>query len=300
METSALNTVVSIPAVAFDEAGHIDVARSQAVIDRMVQAGISAFTATGNTGEFYSLSATERRMAHELTAEAASGAQLIAGVGLDTATAIDEGRRALELGFQSVMVHHPPHPFVSPEGWLAYNAEIAAALPDATIVPYVKSPQIPRATVRQLVETAPNVGAVKFAVADPTQFGQIVHEVERPVQWICGVAEMWAPAFWGVSGVAAFTSGLANVAPRLSLAMFGALQAGDLAKAVACWQLVAPFERLRFDAASKNNVSVVKAAMSRLGLCEATVRPPISELDVDGLEIVDGVLATLRGEELLD
>jgi 4-hydroxy-tetrahydrodipicolinate synthase len=300
MAASALNTVVSIPVIAFAEDGSVDVAGSQAAIDRMASAGITAFTATGNTGEFYSLSAEERRTAHRLTAEAAPGAQLIAGVGLDVATAIAEGQHALDAGFQSVMVHHPPHPFVSPEGWLEYNLAIARALPDANIVPYVKSPLIPRETIRRLIDRAENVGAVKFAVADPTEFGQVVTETVRPVQWVCGVAEMWAPTFWGVTGVAAFTSGLANVAPKLSLELFAALQAGDLAKATELWQLVAPFERLRFDHASKNNVSVVKSALGRLGVCSSAVRAPISQLGQAEERIVAEVLDALRDAGLLD
>jgi 4-hydroxy-tetrahydrodipicolinate synthase len=132
--------------------------------------------------------------------------------------------------------------------------------------------------LRQLVDTCPNVVAVKYAVPNPQLFTAIVQEVgaDRLV-WICGLAEGWTPFFW-IGGARGFTSGLVNVHAAQSLKMLACLQAGDYNGAMQVWTQVKPFEDLRARRDNANNVSVVKEAMAQLGLTSRTVRPPISEL----------------------
>ena len=65
---------------------------------------------------------------------------------------------------------------------------------------------------------------------------------------------------------------------ELILALHEALERGDTKQAMAIWTIVRPFEEIRARRNNANNVSAVKEAMAQLGLCEATVRPPISEL----------------------
>ena len=49
------------------------------------------------------------------------------------------------------MVHHPTHPFVSPEGLLGYLEAIAAATP-LPLVPYLKMP-LPDDDVRRFADS---------------------------------------------------------------------------------------------------------------------------------------------------
>lgn len=95
--------------------------------------------------------------------------------------------------------------------------------------------------------------------------------------WICGIAESWAPFFW-VGGARGFTSGLMNVAPALAVGYGTGAGPRDYGTAMQIWHQIKPFEDLRARRNNGNNVSAVKEAMAQLGLCEATVRPPISEL----------------------
>src|SRR5699024_3093881 len=136
------------------------------------------------------------------------------------------------------------------------------------------SPNIPHEAVLRLVDRCPNISAVKYAVEDPHAFGALAAESSPRIDWICGVAEMWAPAFWAATGRSAFTSGLANVVPALSLDLHSALSTGDHSEVQRLWHLVRPFEVLRNQHASKNNVSVVKEALAQLGLISPAVRAP--------------------------
>lgn len=167
-----LNTVVAVPVTPFAPSGDIDEDRYVALLDRLTGGGIEVLTPNGNTGEFYALTAPERRRVVELTV--GRPATVVAGAGLDLATAVSEARTAADLGVDAVMVHQPVHPFRSAAGWLAYHREIAAAVPALGVVPYVKDPAISAATLSALVAGSPNVVAVKYAI--PT------------LTWICGTA----------------------------------------------------------------------------------------------------------------
>jgi 4-hydroxy-tetrahydrodipicolinate synthase len=273
-----LATVSAITVTPFAESGAIDGAALAAMVDRLVSAGVTAVTANGSTGEFYALSPDERRLALKTTIDASDGrALVIAGIGLDLATAIDDGRFARDHGAAAVMIHQPVHPFQSAEGWTAYHTEIARALPNLAIVPYVRDPSITTEMLMCLSRCG-NVVAVKYAVPDPLAFASLVAAIGRDrLTWICGVAEGWAPFFWP-AGAAGFTSGLVNVVPRLSLDLLARLRTGDYPGAMAIWQLFQPFEAMRARNRSANNVSVVKEALAQLGLCRRGVRPPIGEL----------------------
>src|SRR5699024_12295960 len=113
------------------------------------------------------------------------------------------------------MVHQSPHLLFSSEGWLQYHIEIANSFPDVNIIPYIKSTHVSVETIFQLIESAPNIGAVKYALEDSSKFGYLVSEAPRDITWICGVAEKWAPPFWSVTRASAFASGRVKYSPRM-------------------------------------------------------------------------------------
>src|SRR6266545_3467396 len=254
----ALESVVTINVTPFGDDGGVDTEAYTRVLARVVDAGITTVTPNGNTGEFYSLSADELALAVKLTAETVGGGvTVIAGVGLDAATAAAQARTAAGAGAHGVMVHQPVHPYQSLDGWAAYHREVARAVPDPLALPGLVAA----------------VGAGRLT-------------------WVCGLAETWAPFFW-LGGARGFTSGLANVAPRRSLDLLAHLRSGDTGPAMAVWSLLKPFEDMRARAGSAANVSVVKEALAQLGLCGPAVRPPISELSPAERDEVTRILATI-------
>lgn len=279
---AALHTVVAIPVTPFGQDGAVDFPLYRRLITRMIDQGIRVVTPNGNTSEFYSLNPVEHRQQLEATVmaryESEHKALVLAGVGFDTQTAVEMAFLAQVMEAEAIMVHQPVHPYRSDEGWIAYHKTIADAVPDVGIVPYVRDPSISGATIRQLADLCPNFIGIKYAVPNPPLFARIVREVGPDrLAWICGIAESWAPFFWP-GGAHGFTSGLVNLTPEFSLEMQAALEAGNYAKAMDIWAAVKAFEDLRARRDNANNVSAVKEAMAQLGLCERTVRPPISEL----------------------
>jgi 4-hydroxy-tetrahydrodipicolinate synthase len=278
-----LSTVVAIPVTPFRPDGAVDWDTHAALISRLVRHGVQVVTPNGNTGEFYTLTAQETRLAVESAVKAADGrAEVMAGVGLDLGTAIAAAEHARTAGASSVMVHQPVHPYRSAEGWVEYHRAIADAVPELGVVLYVRDERVTGAQIGRLLEQSPNVVGVKYAVPNPVRFAGVARDAGlRAVAWIAGLAELSALGYWAV-GATGFTSGLVNVVPELSLAMLEALRAGDYDRAMTVWESVRPFEELRAAAASADNVSVVKEALAQLGLASRDVRPP-SRLLPEGL-----------------
>ncbi len=293
----ALATVVVIPVTPMRPDGSIEWGTYTDLIRRVVDAGITVITANGNTGEFYALTPAEARQATEQAVraanrEAGSGghADVLVGVGQDTATAIDAARHAQQAGAQMIMIHQPVHPYQSAEGWVDYHRAIADAVPGLGVVLYVRSEQVTGAQIAELGARSPNVIGIKYGVKDAARFGAVARDagLDR-FTWLAGLAEPYAPGYWAY-GARGFTSGLANVSPALALSMLGALRDGDAAGAMDTWELIRPFEDLRAASASADNVSVVKEALAQLGLCGRDVRPPSRVLPKETRDTVTEIL----------
>ena len=170
------------------------------------------------------------------------------------------------------MVHHSLDPFAAPQSQADYILAIAEALP-IPLVAYIRSDAI---GVKNLIRTAthPNVAGVKFASNNMMLLADCVRETEgSSANWICGLAEGWAAPFYAL-GARGFTSGLINVAPERSLAIWRALEAGDYDAARREVDAIAGFEKLRTKYGNGANVTVVKEALGLLGTNVGPVRLP--------------------------
>ncbi|MCO6005424.1 dihydrodipicolinate synthase family protein [Actinoallomurus purpureus] len=295
----ALRDVVAIPVTPYAD-GAPDIELYKALLRRLVEAGVGVLTPNGNTGEFYALSADERRELLTAAAEAVNGqAHLLAGIGHDVATAVEEARHAAACGIRMVMVHQPVHPHVSAQGWLDYHRAIADALPDMGLVLYVRNAWVDAGLLAKLGDLCPNVIALKYAVADVNRFAEVRLEAgpDRFV-WIAGLAEPYALSY-AVHGAEGFTSGLVNVNPAFSLRLRDALREERYAQAARMLQEIARFEHLRAVDRAANNVSVVKEAMHQLGLCDRSVRPPSTVLpDAERQEVARIVADWTQADDL--
>jgi 4-hydroxy-tetrahydrodipicolinate synthase len=291
---------VAIPVTPFDDVGGIDWDAHARVVGRLVEGGVTVVTPNGNTGEFYTLTAEEARRVTESavkavqaagTASTAGGQEILAGVGLDTATAIDAARHAADAGASMIMIHQPVHPYLSAEGWLEYHQAVAGAVPDSGVVLYIRDTRIGGELIGRLGESCPNVIGVKYGVRDPVLFAAAARDTgPGRFTWLAGLAELTAPGLWAV-GAQGFTSGLVNVAPAIPAAMLAALRRGDFEAAMTTWDAVRAFEELRGADSSADNVSVVKEALAQIGVCGRTVRPPSRLLPGPAREQVAAILA---------
>ena len=268
----------------------LDEGRVEELCEAMVADGIRHLVPCGNTGEYHALSRDERRRVVELTVRASGGrASVIVGVGGSLPDVVDQARHAENAGADGVMVHHPVLPYVTEDGYLAYLRSIAAAV-GVPVVPYLRAPVLTVDGIRRALDIEAVV-AVKFGFNDLLAFAAAVgasHD-RRDIAWICGTAESWAPFFWA-GGAVGFTSGLVNVAAEQSLGLQAALEAGDRDRTLAIWRRLRPFEELRSRHADGWNVGVVKEAMRQVGRPAGPVRPPSSEVGIEGARAIAELL----------
>ncbi len=119
-----------------------------------------------------------------------------------------------------------------------------------------------------------SVVGVKWASPTPLLLADAIARTRHlDVAWVGGLAEAWAPPFYAV-GARGFTSGLINVAPKRSAAIYAALDSGDYMLANQLIEQMLPFEQLRAEENNGANVTVVKTALQLLGNDCGTTRPP--------------------------
>ncbi len=271
---SALGGISGILVTPFGADGALAAAPLRPVVDRAVGAGVQVLVANGNTSEFYGLEAGEAVRAVHIAADCVGArVPLVAGVGRSVGEACQLARVSRDAGADALMVHQPPDPFVSPRGVVAYVQRIAEAGGGLPLVLYLRNENIGLAAVEALCRI-PEVMGVKWASPTPLVLAQAMRRVQdRDLAWVCGLAEVWAPPFYAV-GARGFTSGLINVLPERSVAIFQALEAADHALAMRLIGEMLPFEELRAQENNGTNVTVVKAALQLMGNPCGATRPP--------------------------
>jgi len=285
-----LHGISGVHITAYDDHGEIEPAITGRIVSDIAAAGVHNIVSGGNTGEFFSMTADEVIRLQAIAVKAADGrAAVTAAAGRSVREAIAVTKAAKAEGADGVMIHHPLDPFAAPHAQVDYFVAIAEAV-DLPLVAYVRSDAIP---VDELVRLAthPAVAGVKFASTNTMLFAECVRATRgTDATWICGLAESWALPFYALGGKG-FTSGLVNVAPELSLAVWRALEAGDFASARAIVDRIAPFEIMRTKHRNGANVTVVKEALRLRGTQVGTVRlPGLPELEENDRQVLSKVL----------
>ncbi|AUH65026.1 dihydrodipicolinate synthase family protein [Paracoccus zhejiangensis] len=291
----ALAGISGILVTPYDAAGEIAPAKLAPIIDRAIAAGVHMPVVNGNTGEFYALTTDEAvAMVGEVAALIDGRAPLLAGVGRGIRDAVRLARASADAGASALMVHQPPDPFVAPRGTVDYVRAIsdASGLP---IMLYLRNDAIGTKGIQALCEI-PGVKGVKWATPNPMKLADAIAACDPAITWVCGLAEVWAPALYAV-GARGFTSGLINVWPERSVAIHSALDAGDFAEARRLIAEMRAFEDIRAEELNGTNVTGVKAALQALGQDCGPTRPPSAWPLSDGQQAQ--LLAFLRANNLI-
>lgn len=285
---SALNGISGILVTPFDKNDQLAPAALLPVVNRAIDAGVHVLVANGNTSEFYGMTASEAEHAVHFSAEHINGrVPLLGGVGRSVQEACSLAKASRKAGASALMVHQPPDPFVSPRGVVSYVQRVAEAADGLPIVLYLRNDNIGLKAIEQLCRI-PSVMGIKWAASSPLTLAAAMARVaDRDLAWVGGLAEVWAPPFYAV-GARGFTSGLINVLPERSVAIYNALEHANYPQAMALIQEMQPFEELRAQENNGTNVTVVKTALQMMGNdCGATRAPsawPLTQTQSNTLE----------------
>lgn len=270
--------------------GALDEAGLKRLVDWQIAEGTHGLVPVGTTGESPTLSHAEHRRVTELVIEVAAGrVPVIAGCGSNsTQEAIDLMQHAKGAGADAALVVCPYYNKPSQQGLYQHFQALTQAcdlpiviynIPGRSIVDM--TPQ----TMGQLAKFDTIIG-VKDASGDGARISATRETCGAEFIQLSGNDDMTIGLMAaGAHGAISVTS---NVAPKLCAQFQAHCRAGEYQAALALQDMLYPLHRDLFCAPSP---APAKYVLSRLGICEADVRLPITPLDDAAKARLDAAMA---------
>lgn len=290
------------PVTAFDAKGEVDLDVFRAHVRQRIADGAAAVFACCGTGEYPALDLAEYgRCVRVAVEEAAGRVPVVAGVGHGTALALQFVREAEDAGADGLLVFPPYLVRPGQAGLVRHYLTLADATGLDQIVYLRDNAVLTPATAVELAGH-PRIAGLKDGVGDVDLMQRIMGAVRADggeLLYFNGLptAEMYALAYRGI-GVTLYSSAVFCFAPRISLAFYRALHAGDDERARALVDgFFRPLVELR-ERGAGYAVSLIKAEVRRAGLDVGEVRPPLSEPRPEHLAELAAIVD--RGHTLVD
>ena len=254
--------------------GAVDEKGFRSLVDWQVAEGTSGLVPVGTTGESPTLSHEEHKLVVEWCVDQAKGrVPVVAGAGSNsTREAVELSRHAEQAGANAVLVVTPYYNKPTQEGLYQHYKAISDAIGIPIIIYNIPS----RCVIDMSVDTMKrlfalrNIAGVKDATASMVRVSQQRAELGEDFNQLSG-EDAIALGFMahGGHGCISVTS---NVAPRLCAEFQSACLRGDYRAALTVQDKLMPLHTALF---LETNPAPVKYALSLLGRCAETVRPPL-------------------------
>lgn len=251
----------------------IDMPATQSGFDALVRDGAHGLVLMGTVGEGNSLEPEEKRAVLKAAVECVDGrVPIVVGVSeLATARAVAFARDAEKLGASGLMVL-PAMVYVPTEDELAAHFRAVAKASALPIMLYNNPPayrvNIGLNVIRKLLDL-PTVECIKESASDTTRYTDLANAFGDRLVLFAGLDDVALEAL--LLGASGWVSGLTNVFPKESLALWDAVQKGDLKTARAIYRWFMPL--LHLDA-GHDLVQAIKLAEQVVGRGSERVRPP--------------------------
>jgi 5-dehydro-4-deoxyglucarate dehydratase len=275
---SRLGGVIAFPCTPFKANLVLDPGGLRGNLRKLLDHELCAVVAGAGTGEIHSLAPGEHLEVVKATLDEAGGKfPVLAGVGFSPQTAIDMTRSSTAAGVDGILIFPPYYPGdPDDEGMFAYYRDVAAATKRGVIIYSRDYANFSPAAVARLA-TIPNLVAFKDGQGDLRRYQQIMAHVGDRLHWIGGAGDDLVPGYYSL-GVRTYTSSIANVAPRLSLALHATAAGGDRASLERLMkEFVIPLYAFR-GRRKGYEVSVMKTMMDLTGQTGGRVRPPLNDV----------------------
>jgi 4-hydroxy-tetrahydrodipicolinate synthase len=251
----------------------VDIDATQAVQAALVRDGVHGMVLLGTVGENNSLSAAEKRAILGAAVAAVGGkVPLLAGVSeFTTASAMAFARDAEAIGVDGLMVL-PAMVYVPTRAELETHFRSVAEATTLPIMLYNNPPAyrvaIDVQTLRNLSDVS-NIVALKESTPDPRRFTDLINALGDRYVLFAGLDDVALEGL--VLGARGWVSGLTNAFPAESLALYAAIESGDLDRARLLYRWFMPL--LHLDA-EHDLVQSIKLAEQIMGRGSERVRPP--------------------------
>lgn len=263
--------------------GAVDYGCLEGLVDRQIEAGVSALVPCGTTGEASTLCREEKRRIIECTVKSAAGrVPVVAGcASTSTAIAASLARDAQEAGAAAVLCLTPYYNRASEEGVYLHFKEVCESVCVPVIaynVPKRTGVCIDTDTYERLC-TIENFAGVKEASGNAGYVSRIAWRAGERMAIYSGSDELTAPLYaLGASGV---ISVLSNIVPERMVELCRLCETGSVWEAARAQIALLPLAEALF---SEVNPIPVKTALAKMGLCTDEMRLPLCKMKPDKAE----------------
>jgi len=286
-----VDPTVHCPLVTPFDGDAVDAAALASLVGTLSDAGIDGFVPCGTTGEFTSLTHAERRTVVETVAEAADDGWVLAGVADTTVAGVRDGlEHAASVGADAALVTLPYyHGANAPRGEVEFVEAVAQDAPLPIYLynlPAYVGREIDPEVAAAAADLDPVVG-MKDSSDDLSYLRRIDRYTPGSFALYQGIDTLYVPSC--LVGATGGIHAVSNALPEAFVAVRDALAAGDVDRATSlAGRTIEPvFEQL----SEHGFASATKVAAAARGfLDDASVRPPLTELDPDARAAVEAAV----------
>ncbi len=280
--------LLSFPVTHFDDALELDDPAYRDHLNWLAEYPVAGLFAAGGTGELFSLTPAE--VAHVVrlaVTEVGGRVPVVAPASASTALAVEQAKDAERAGADGVLLFPPYLTEASAEGLRAHVQAVCAATNLGVVYYNRANGRIGADTIAQLAQDCPTLVGFKDGTGDVELVTRVHLELRGRLTLIGGLptAETCALAFSEL-GVTTYSSAMFNFAPEFALGFYDAVRNRDRAAVTQrLREFVVPYLDIR-DRRPGYAVSIIKAALAAAGRTSSRVRPPLTDLTAQEMELL--------------
>lgn len=278
----------------FTADGSLDESALRGLVDRSIDGGVHGVVVNGSTGEFTALTNDERRRTVEIVVDQAGArVPVVAQTGAASTTeAVRLSRHAESAGADVVMALTPYYEALSEQEIKAYFRTVAGSVDLPVMlynIPGLTGIDLLPDTVGALAREVENIQYVKNSSSDMSQSAQLIHHHGDVISTFVGWDTLLLASL--IEGAAGFTAGTANIVPAGLVAVWDAVQGGEIAEARQAWNRVFPV----IDAVMQEPfIAAIKGVLDALGVPVGVPRAPLAPLDPATATRINDLVSSVR------
>ena len=279
----------------------LDISSLEHLTDFLIEKGIHCLYPGGTTGEMMLMGMEDRKVLAETVVRQTAGRAVVyiqAGA-VNQADTITLAKHAVDIGADGIGVVTPVFYKLSDRELVSYYQSVCRSVPSDFPVYLYAIPQcavndIPPALAEELAETCPNIAGIKYSYPNMSRIQEFMTIRSGSFSVLCGPDELFCAAV--LTGGAGTVSGNAQVIPEHYVAIWNALERGDIPTAVS---LQRKTNQLNQILSNDHNIARYKAALKyRKILSDASTYAPLEPLSEAESRSMSDMLEELKFTEI--
>ena len=279
----------------------LDISSLEHLTDFLIEKGIHCLYPGGTTGEMMLMGMEDRKVLAETVVRQTAGRAVVyiqAGA-VNQADTITLAKHAVDIGADGIGVVTPVFYKLSDRELVSYYQSVCRSVPSDFPVYLYAIPQcavndITPALAEELAETCPNIAGIKYSYPNMSRIQEFMTIRSGSFSVLCGPDELFCATV--LTGGAGTVSGNAQVIPEHYVAIWNALERGDIPTAVS---LQRKTNQLNQILSNDHNIARYKAALKyRKILSDASTYAPLEPLSEAESRSMSDMLEKLQFTEI--